>query len=38
MLAHTTFTSAIHARIDGKSYDDHVKAVTRYRDAVKDLL
>jgi len=38
ITAHTTFTSAIHARIAGKSYDDHLKAITRYRAAVKDLL
>ncbi|MFI5002810.1 MAG: LLM class F420-dependent oxidoreductase [Reyranellales bacterium] len=38
VLAHTTFTSAIHARIDGKSYDDHLKAITRYRKAVADLV
>jgi len=38
VLAHTTFTSAIHERIKGKTYDDHLKAVTQYRDAVKDLL
>ena len=37
MLAHTTFTSAIHERIKGKTYDDHLKAITHYRDAVKDL-
>ena len=38
VLAHTTFTSAIHERVKGKSYDDHLKAITRYRAAVKDLL
>ena len=38
VLAHTTFTSAIHERIKGKTYDDHLKAITSYRDAVKDLL
>ena len=38
ITAHTTFTSAIHQRIPGKSYDDHLKAITRYREAVKDLL
>jgi len=38
ITAHTTFTSAIHARIAGKTYDDHLKAITRYKAAVKDLL
>jgi alkanesulfonate monooxygenase SsuD/methylene tetrahydromethanopterin reductase-like flavin-dependent oxidoreductase (luciferase family) len=38
ITAHTTFASAIHARIAGKTYDDHLKAITRYRAAVKDLL
>ena len=38
VLAHTTFTSALHERIKGKSYDDHLAALTRYREAVKDLL
>ena len=38
ILAHTTFTSAIHERIKGKSYDDHLNAVKAYREAVKDLL
>ena len=38
VLAHTTFTSAIHERIKGKTYDDHLKAVTAYHEAVKDLL
>jgi hypothetical protein len=31
VLAHTTFTSALHKRIKGESYDDHLGAVTRYR-------
>jgi hypothetical protein len=35
---HTTFTNPIHTRIAGKGYDDHLKAITRYRNAVKDLL
>jgi len=35
---HTTFANAIHTRIAGKTYDDHLKAITRYRAAVKDLL
>ena len=38
ITAHTTFISAIHQRIAGKTYDDHLKAITRYRNAVKDLL
>lgn len=38
VLAHTTFTSAIHERIKGKTYDEHLNAITSYRDAVKDLL
>jgi probable F420-dependent oxidoreductase len=38
ITAHTTFTSTIHQRIPGKTYDDHLKAITRYREAVKDLL
>jgi len=38
ITAHTSFVSAIHARIDGKTFDDHLKAITRYRNAVKDLL
>lgn len=36
--AHTSYVSAHHKRIEGKSYDDHLKAITRYRAAVKDLL
>ena len=35
---HTTFANAIHTRIAGKSYDDHLAAITRYRKAVADLL
>jgi hypothetical protein len=27
-----------HKRIAGKSYDDHLSAITRYRKAVADLL
>ena len=38
ITAHTTFVSAIHQRIAGKTYDDHLKAITRYRKAVADLL
>ena len=36
--AHTSYVSAIHKRIDGKTYNDHLTAITRYRAAVKDLL
>ena len=36
--AHTSYVSAIHKRIAGKSYDDHLTAIMRYRAAVKDLL
>ena len=36
--AHTSYVSAIHKRIAGKSYNDHLTAITRYRAAVKDLL
>ena len=35
---HTSYVSAHHKRIEGKSYDDHLTAITRYRAAVKDLL
>lgn len=35
---HTTFANPIHTRIAGKTADDHLKAITRYRNAVKDLL
>jgi probable F420-dependent oxidoreductase len=38
ITAHTTFASAIHVRIAGKTYDDHLKMITRYCEAVKDLL
>lgn len=38
ITAHTSFVSAIHQRIAGKTYDDHLTAITRYRNAVKDLL
>ena len=38
ITAHTTFVSAIHQRIAGKSYDDHLTAITRYRNAVTDLV
>lgn len=36
--AHTSYVSAIHKRIAGKSYNDHLTAITRYRKAVADLL
>jgi probable F420-dependent oxidoreductase len=36
--AHTTYVSAHHNRIAGKSFDDHLNAITRYRKAVADLL
>ncbi len=35
---HTTFVNACHKRIAGKSFDDHLTAITRYRKAVADLL
>ena len=35
---HTTFVNAHHKRIAGKSFDDHLNAITRYRKAVADLL
>ena len=38
VVAHTTYVSNHHKRIAGKTYDDHLKAITRYRAAVKDLL
>ena len=36
--AHTSYVSAHHKRIAGKSYADHLDAITRYRAAVADLL
>src|SRR5258708_31185717 len=36
--AHTTYVSAHHKRIAGKSYAEHLDAITRYRAAVADLL
>lgn len=36
--AHTSYVSAIHKRIAGKTYNDHLTAITRYRKAVADLL
>ncbi len=35
---HTTFTSAIHQRIAGKTAADHLAAITSYKAAVADLL
>jgi hypothetical protein len=36
--AHTTYVSAHHKRIAGKSYAEHLDAITSYRAAVADLL
>jgi probable F420-dependent oxidoreductase len=36
--AHTSYVSAHHKHIAGKSFDDHLTAITRYRAAVADLL
>jgi probable F420-dependent oxidoreductase len=36
--AHTSYVSAHHKRIAGKSYGDHLAAISRYRTAVADLL
>ena len=38
VTAHTTYKSAHHDRIAGRSPADHLAALTRYQDAVKDLL
>jgi probable F420-dependent oxidoreductase len=38
VTAHTTYGSAHHKRIAGNSFADHMTAITRYRDAVADLL
>ncbi len=38
ITAHTTYVSNHHKRIAGKSYADHLDAITRYRAAVADLL
>jgi len=38
VTAHTLYTSGHHARIDGRSAADHLTAITRYREAVADLL
>jgi len=36
--AHTTYVSAHHKRIAGKTYAEHLDAITRYRAAVADLV
>jgi probable F420-dependent oxidoreductase len=38
VTCHTTYVSNHHKRIAGKSYADHLDAITRYRAAVADLL
>ncbi len=38
VAAHTTYTSNHHKRIDGRSADAHLAAITRYRAAVADLV
>jgi probable F420-dependent oxidoreductase len=38
VTAHTTYASAHHKRIGGHSVADHLTALTRYREAVADLL
>lgn len=38
VTAHTTYVSANHKRIVGKSAAEHLAAITRYRAAVADLL
>jgi probable F420-dependent oxidoreductase len=38
VTAHTTFTSGHHKRIEGTGFNDHLSAITRYREAVADLL
>ena len=38
VTAHTTYTSDHHKRISGHSAADHLAAITRYREAVADLL
>jgi probable F420-dependent oxidoreductase len=38
VTAHTTYVSGHHKRIDGRSADQHLAAITRYRAAVADLL
>jgi hypothetical protein len=38
VTAHTTYVSGHHKRIQGRSVADHLTAITRYREAVADLL
>jgi probable F420-dependent oxidoreductase len=38
VAAHTTYTSNHHKRIDGRTAEAHLAAITRYRAAVADLL
>src|SRR5258708_32848908 len=38
VTAHTTYVSAHHKRIDGRSAADHLAAITKYRKAVANLL
>jgi len=38
VTAHTTYVSGHHQRIAGRSVADHLAAITRYREAVADLL
>ncbi len=38
VTAHTGFTSDHHKRIQGTTFDDHLAAITAYREAVADLL
>jgi len=38
VTAHTTYASNHHKRIQGRSAADHLAAITRYREAVADLL
>jgi hypothetical protein len=38
VTAHTTYVSGHHKRISDRSVGDHLTAITRYREAVADLL
>src|SRR5258708_11042333 len=38
VTCHTTYVSGHHKRIAGKTYAEHLDAITRYRAAVADLL
>jgi hypothetical protein len=38
VTAHTTYVSGHHKRILGRSAAEHLAAITRYREAVTDLL